>query len=327
MENLKDILAIQSYSGQQFRMFAYIIRALNSLNIKYDVINGNIYATKGDADFYPCVVSHMDTVHKIVSDLTVLEINGNLTGFNKNTMLPTGIGGDDKVGIFITLECLKTFDNIKAVFFRDEETGCNGSYDCEEDFFIDCGFVLQCDRQKYGDFVTNACGVKLSDSDFQSSISSILKKYKYKFTDGGMTDVMALKEIGVNCAMANISCGYYNPHSENEYVNIKEVALVLSMVKQIIIELEGLSFTCVYTQPIYNKVQYKAPYKSDYVFNKQTNDWDIVEYENETMVCDGCGIEQTLEYIDDFDCHLCSRCLDDYLDYIPNNKKHFLDCD
>jgi hypothetical protein len=38
-----------------------------------------------------------------------------------------------------------------------------------------------------------------------------------------MTDVMTLKEGGVNVSMLNISCGYYEPHSDNEVTVFEEL--------------------------------------------------------------------------------------------------------
>ena len=83
-------------------MFAFIIRKISGMpNVSFFVQDGNIYITKGEAKNYPCVVAHMDTVHKIVEDLYVLQVGHKLTGFNRIKMEQTGIGGDDKVGIFI----------------------------------------------------------------------------------------------------------------------------------------------------------------------------------------------------------------------------------
>ena len=235
MEKLKEVLKIQSSSYEQFRMFAYIIRQLQDIpNTHYFVVDGNIYIERGDAEDYPCIVAHMDTVHEIVEDLHPLEMNGKITGFNRVSMEQTGIGGDDKVGIFIALECLREFDNIKVAFFRDEEVGCLGSYDAHMHFFKNCRFVLQCDRRGNSDFITDASGVELSSKAFQDDVLPIISGYGYKFANGMMTDVMALKENGIRCSVANISCGYYNPHHYTEYVNIADVENCLEMCKTII---------------------------------------------------------------------------------------------
>jgi hypothetical protein len=165
----------------------------------------------------------MDTVHEIVEDLTPVQLEGRIFGINKVTMQQSGIGGDDKVGVFIALECLKRFENIKVAFFHDEEVGCIGSYEADLSFFDDCRFVLQCDRRGNSDFVTNASGTQLSSKKFRKAISKIMPYYGYAFANGMMTDVMALKQSGLHVSCANISCGYYNPHSPDEYVVIDDV--------------------------------------------------------------------------------------------------------
>lgn len=305
-DKLIEILSIQSESYNQFRVFSYLIRELKKLGCDYYTYNGCIYATKGQAAQYPCIVSHMDTVHDIVEDLTVIEIGGNLTGFNKVTMEQTGIGGDDKVGIFIALQCLENFDNIKAVFFRDEEVGCEGSGLPDIEFFNDCNFILQCDRQGKKDFITNAGGAQLSNKDFQNDISHILKRYGYACTTGMMTDVMALKEAGVLCAMANMSCGYYNPHQNNEFVNILDVINCLNMVNEIITTLQR-PYVCKYNKPIY-----KTTYKQTYNWK----DWSIDKFDDldkNDMYCDCCDEWAPLEWVPEYNNEMCYKCRTQYV--------------
>jgi len=251
MERLKEVLSIQSESYDQWRMFAYIVRRVKAIpNTTIYTHNGNIYVTKGDAITYPCMVSHMDTVHDIVEDLHPIEFDGLITGFNRVRMEQTGIGGDDKVGVYITLEMLERFDVMKVAFFRDEEVGCNGSYVADMTFFEDCRFVLQCDRKGNDDFVTVASGVDLSSCDFQEAVKPIISRHGYKFAQGMMTDVMALKQNGIKCSVANMSCGYYRPHMADEYVNVWDVEDCLQMCMTIISQC-----TAVYS----HKYRYKAP--------------------------------------------------------------------
>lgn len=265
-ERLIQTLQVQSESYNSFRMFAYIIRQLNEIGCEYYVHNGNIYATKGKQKYFPCVVSHIDTVHQIQTSFEVLEFNDKLTAFNRDTMTQTGIGGDDKVGVFICLESLRIHDNIKAAFFHDEEVGCVGSYEADCDFFDDCGFVLQCDRRGNSDFIIEACGVELSGKAFKKAVKNIVYRYGYDFEKGLMTDVMALKENYIDAAMANISCGYYNPHCDNEYVSINDVAWCLNLVTDIITTLNGKAFKSYY-QPKLNWSM-KATPKKDTAVNK-----------------------------------------------------------
>lgn len=261
-EKLINILQTQTTTYMQFRMFAYIIREIKSVPYcTYYIHNGNVYITKGNADNFPCIVAHMDTVHDIAADLTAIRIDNNITGFNRFTMKQAGIGGDDKVGIFIALESLRFFDCIKIAFFRDEETGCEGSFGADKTFFTNCNFILQCDRQGNADFITEAAGVPLASKKFKKAISHILNDYQYSFAMGLLTDVAALKQLSIGCSMANISCGYYNPHTDYEYVNIDDVEACLNMVKCIIMEIGNRDFPHTYTRPTrYNFFNYFKNY-------------------------------------------------------------------
>ena len=319
-EKLKEILAVQSKSGNQWRMFAYIIRQLSKTNCEYYTFNGCIYVTKGAADLYPCVVAHMDTVHNIVENLSIIEIEDNLIGYNACRMEQTGIGGDDIVGVFIALQCLETFDDIKLVFFRDEEIGCEGSYDSDKDFFEDCSFILQCDRQRNKDFVNNIGGMPLSSDEFQKDVLPIIEKYGYSFTEGMMTDVMALKEERILPSMANISCGYYRPHQDDEYVNVTDVFKCLGMVKEIIYSMGNTSYPCPYTKVFVQKYSNYSNKPFKYSNKWENESWNGYEYEEEynknewkEQTCD-CCLEKTnvVEWVPEFNEFLCDKCIEEY---------------
>lgn len=309
---LIEVLSIQSESYNQYRMFAYIVRQLKKIGCEYYTFNGCIYATKGKADSYPCIVSHIDTVHEIVEDLTVVNVKGNLTGFNSFTMEQSGIGGDDKVGIFIALQCLEKFDNIKAVFFRDEEVGCEGSYDPDIDFFKDCNFVLQCDRRGNTDFITNASGIELTGDDFKAELKGLLPLYGYKFSNGMMTDVMALKQSGIKCAMANISCGYYNPHCADEFVNIADVLNCLALVTEIIEELGDIKYICKYKAKK-NKWNLDIDYSQKWGNNNTLDFWLDEDKKKGKAYCECCNENEVTEFVAEFNIEMCNKCIKEYV--------------
>lgn len=317
-ERLIEVLTVQSETYNTFRMFAYIVRFCKRNNLSFYNDDGNIYITKGEAILYPCIVAHTDTVHDICEDLTVLNVGGNLTGFNRARMQQTGIGGDDKVGIFIALECLLKYDCIKVAFFRDEETGCEGSYNADMSFFNDCSFVLQCDRKGKKDFITSASGVELSGKDFQTDVKPFLKSHKYKFENGMMTDVMALKESGLPCSCANISCGYYNPHCTNEFVNIKDVFGCLSLVCNII---ENLGQNSYYHK--YESIgRWKDYGKYDIAWNEAKKDEKSGFGDDLYEECTSCGnITLDTEYCRDFNCWLCTDCFQQWENSNYNGSK------
>jgi len=317
LEKLKDVLSVQSASYEQWRMFAYIIRQVHEYD--FYVHDGNIYIEKGNKKTKPCIVAHMDTVHDIVEDLSILDIEGKLTGFNKANMTQTGIGGDDKVGIFIALQCLQHFDNIKVAFFRDEEVGCVGSSVADMRFFDNCTFVLQCDRKGNKDFITNASGTELSSSVFQKSIKSTIKKYGYSFANGMMTDVMTLKQNGLEVSCANISCGYYNPHCENEYVVVKDVMNCLDLVMDIITNFGADTFKHEYKPVVYKSSYDWVDYDwKGYDYNKRKSvRWQDVWDEKPTLInpkasvidsCPCCGVTTQLNYDEYYASHLCQEC-------------------
>lgn len=286
MNKLIEVLEVQTYSGKDAMMREYLNNELESMpGVEFWDDGDNIYAGKGTGP-RACVVAHMDTVHPIVEDLTAVVLNGRITGMNAVTMEQTGIGGDDKVGIYVALQMLKEHDNIKAFFPRDEEIGCRGSALVETSFFDDVTIVLQCDRKGNTDFVTRASGTELSSLAFQSDVLPIIQNYGYKFSDGLMTDVQELKEQGIKCSMANISCGYYNPHSETEYVSIADVHRVTMMVSDIIKQL-GSTF-----------YPHEAPARPKYKYTEWWNDdnpWDRDDKYHRALeaprYCADCGMQ------------------------------------
>lgn len=58
--------------------------------------------------------------------------------------------------------------------------------------------------------------------------------FGYKETDGLMTDIEQLKEQGLNVSCVNLSCGYYEPHTDNEYTSKKDLLNCLRFIEHII---------------------------------------------------------------------------------------------
>jgi len=193
---------------------------------------GNLYAVKGKAESYPCAVAHMDTVHRIEKGgILPIVVQGKIFGLNPQTMRQTGIGGDDKCGIWAALHCMRALPVCKAVFFVDEENGCRGSGSCDLTFFKDCRYILQADRRGNNDFVNRISGGDLSSDEFQEAVALIIKRFGYRHSWGAMTDVMQLRDDNVGISAANMSAGYHNPHSDDEYIVVEELSRVCEMME------------------------------------------------------------------------------------------------
>lgn len=271
------ILKTQSYHGKTEQMSRLIIRLCKSFGAQTVTFSdGNIYATKGKADLYPCIVAHTDTVHDLVPNedfmvghdasysewwgyhrtqrVTVKEpvtVNGKKEMVEKTYPLALGIGGDDKVGIFVALNLLRQAKVMKCAFFRDEEIGCIGSHAAEMDFFTDTTLVLQCDRRGTSEFVTKVGGTDLMSVEFKKAVAPLLEKYEFKHVNGLSTDVAALKAEGLAVSCANISCGYYKPHQSTEYINTHDMLTAQDLVQDIIATMGHKAWPHVYTPPVY----------------------------------------------------------------------------
>lgn len=148
------------------------------------------------------------------------------------------MGADDKNGIFICLECLKKYDAVKVAFFREEETGCRGSSEAAMSFFDDVRFVIQPDRKGNSDLITSIGYSDLCSEKFIEALEP--EKWGYREENGLMTDVLALKENGLGVSCLNVSCGYYNAHSDEEITMKKDLLKCLMFIGHIIEDCTGV---------------------------------------------------------------------------------------
>lgn len=235
MQLLKQLYEIHSPSKREKRMRKFIrwwiLNNIPGATVTTDS-NGNLLVTKGNMDEYPCIVAHMDQVQDIHSkDFRAIETKDYIVGFSLKNKRQEGLGADDKNGVWVALKCLQKFDAIKCAFFVGEEIGCTGSSAVDLSFFEDCRFVLQCDRRNGGDLITSVFG-DLCNDDFLGDID--YEKYDYKPTHGLITDVATLKERGLAVCALNISCGYYEPHTDQEFTIKSELKNCLKFVCHII---------------------------------------------------------------------------------------------
>jgi len=258
---LIDVLSIQTTSGNEFEMIAYIKDFCTEFVPKAKVVikANNIYVTKGKSKTYPCIVAHTDTVHDIHKYYKVFEDDSCLFAFNAETGKQVGVGGDDKVGIWIALQMLLKEDNIKCAFFHSEEMGCVGSSKADMKWFKNVGYCLQADRQGHTDFVNSISG-KLYSKAFKKIVAPVLKEYGYKESDGSITDVGQLATNGIGVCVANMSCGYYDPHSDTEIVEFDAANSCLDMVESLINTLG------------HNKYEFKFE-KRQHTWNNYSSKW------------------------------------------------------
>ncbi len=231
---LVELCHIQSCSTNEKLMVLYLDQQLRELGLEYTIDGvGNIIVTKGISNTYPCVVSHMDTVHKFVSKHK-LRITKKRQLFAESGKNPTGIGGDDKCGIFSCLYLLKALPIVKIVFFTQEESGCKGSNQIDKLFFDDCRYIIQLDRKGCNDFLDTKYNQKTVSHSFSSEIGKLKKEYKFKSGEGSITDSVNLWMDGIGISCVNISSGFYHPHTKSEYINVNELWHSVKFTKEMI---------------------------------------------------------------------------------------------
>jgi di/tripeptidase len=243
---LKDILAVPTKTHEEYRLVSFLIEYFDRKGINYmkDDI-GNLMAVKGNADYYPCVVAHTDTVHHIDGEIDIRtvqrpntcgEMRTALTGFKPDTVEPMGCGGDDKAGVFICLQLLEEFDKIKVFFPVAEETGCHGSKAVDGGWFNDVGYFIQFDSPTNNTMSKTLLGRDLYDehSPFGSTTMGLIQEHGItEHQHHPYTDVATLgQRFEVQCL--NLAAGYYNMHRAEEYVILDDIINAMTLGKRLI---------------------------------------------------------------------------------------------
>ena len=255
IEFLKEVLSIPTKTYNEELMIEFLVEWLEKKGIEYHLDDmGNVYATKKSgevpADFYyPCVLSHTDTVHSINEIIVREEQKPNAQGFRKLALKgyttsgkPTGIGGDDKCGVFACLTLLDELPFLKAAFFVSEETGCHGSRNADPKFFSNVGYAIQFDAPENW-MITEKCFGQIlfdRDTEFFEKCDKVLTegmvKEDMEYMVHPYTDVYALRsKFDFSCI--NFSIGYYDYHTANEYVVVEDVFKGIEHGRKMISEL------------------------------------------------------------------------------------------
>ena len=160
------------------------------------------------------LVAHLDTVHKELPKSVYYDpALGAISS-------PEGIGGDDRAGVYILLEVIKKF-NCSVLLCEDEEIGTVGATKFVATDLakgLTFNYIIEFDRKGSNDAVFYDCDNK----DFETFIT---KEY-FKTAEGIYSDISVIAPY-LGCAAVNLSCGYYNPHTTNEYVVFKETQRII----------------------------------------------------------------------------------------------------
>ena len=197
----------------------YLVGKLKTYD--YDVIAGDGYIL-AEGDIPVCLTAHMDTVHDhLVKEWD--ERNGILRS-------PQGIGGDDRCGIYMILQILKTGLKPYILFCEDEEIGLVGSEKfCQSENLEKLSeiiYLIELDRANINDAVYYHCGNETFKNFIKDSIG-------YTEAIGSCSDISNLMPA-LDRAGVNLSCGYYNQHTTSEYVVLREMERTIQNVIELL---------------------------------------------------------------------------------------------
>ena len=233
-EFANDFLSVPTFSSHEIRIIEFIEKwaVENGINIYADKKH-NLYLTKGvlgENEYYPCFTAHMDSVQE--AHLPFIENNeplplvyGKVNDKLSVTCEGFGPGGDDKCGLLIILTLFKHLPTMKAAFFVEEEIGCLGSNELDESFFSNVGYVIGYDSPGAGERAAHTCGGSrlFSRNFYETHMKPICDEFGYtKFFSEPWTDIINIcNNTEVECM--NFGSGYYNAHSNYEYIILEDV--------------------------------------------------------------------------------------------------------
>lgn len=233
MTLLKAVLAVPTQTHREARMIIWLTQYFQKKGYDWEVDpRGNVYVTKGkliNGERYPCVAAHTDSVH-VPQRVEIVERNGKIIALDEDKH-QCGLGGDDKAGIFEALEVIEANTVMKGAFFVSEECGCEGSRECNEDWFVNVGYVMEFDSP-CDDILTYTCqGVQLfpDEGEFIDIALPIFKQFgATNWQHHPYTDACVLKrKFDFPCL--NLPAGYFRMHSPQEYVLPKAVENAVNM--------------------------------------------------------------------------------------------------
>jgi putative aminopeptidase FrvX len=292
---LLNLFFIASQSREERPMREFLAKYLTSINIPFSEDScGNIYNISNENK--PLLSAHMDTVqddYDILMRKYINIQNGIIKGYGI-------IGGDDKCGIYSILDLLKNgHDDVNFLFTVEEESGGVGSSTFVNNNDLDhilYGLIL--DRRGSGDIIcyNNNYGVK----EFETVLSKMGSSFGYAPSTGTFSDA---DFISAQLSCANLSVGYYNAHSKNEYVVLSELQNSINFTHSIIKNLD---------------MKFDIPPASHRFANAySTTAWanDMSEYlypyESEKP-CELCGSTDGKQtHIKTLQAYICQYCIDD----------------
>ena len=165
------------------------------------------------------LVAHMDTVHRQPVEQICYSADRAVA------MSPQGIGGDDRCGVWMILQILRTA-KCHVLFCEDEEVGCVGAKKFTRGpLRPQVNYIVELDRRGSNDAVFYRC----DNPEFEDFVTS----FGFETAGGSCSDISYIAPY-LETAAVNISCGYYCEHQRHECIHLAEMELNADRVAQMV---------------------------------------------------------------------------------------------
>jgi hypothetical protein len=239
VDALIDILSLRrvAHGPAETTMIERYIAPLKPEQDKY----GNYFLTMLDAQGNEPTVAftaHTDTVHSDLPTTTSEDThvqNQKVKIGNHMAKLTDPfedcLGADDGTGIWILLNLIKAGVPGLYCFYRDEETGRNGSewsarYNAERYASID--MMLSFDRRGTTDIITHQMGERCCSELFAEHVASAIDSQCYPDDTGSFTDSYSFMHLIPECT--NVCVGYYAQHTGMERQDLTWAAYLVNQL-------------------------------------------------------------------------------------------------
>lgn len=271
MVNIRELL-----NKKQEELLKYLVIRLKENGYTDDKVyfTNDYIIAKGDIPVL--LVAHLDTVHK---DLPTIYFDQE----KRVLWSPQGIGGDDRCGVYAILKIIENYKPY-VLFTTDEEIGGLGAEKFTKEFDLakEVNFAIEIDRRGFNEAVFYNCG----NEDFIDFILS----YGLEEEFGSFSDISILSPA-YNFASVNLSAGYYNEHTNYEYIVLDHLEYTVEIIKRILqdkrintfFEYKEVKYTYKYDEEYWNKY-YDNMKQKDKKEDKKQDNTSIGDLENEVII-------------------------------------------
>lgn len=223
---LQKLYLTHSPSKKEDRMSTLIQEELENLKLSFK--QGPLMMLYSITPGTPLMVAHMDQIQTTKCD-KVMTFKDKIYGFTNSGKL-SGLGADDKNGIFIILDILRQHrEQVSFIFTSNEECGGYLHHLMDKIDISHNPYALVFDRKGAGDIIgtsNNYCC-----DDLETAVATMGKPFGYKPANGIFSDC---NELSKHIPCINLSCGYYSAHTEEEHTKPAELWNAMKFANELI---------------------------------------------------------------------------------------------